>query len=148
MITFVIVIHVMVCILLATIILMQSGRGGGLTQGFAAAETMFGAKTNSVLIKGTTILATLFLTACLSLAFMSAQKERSLMSNVVPVAPLTKEMEKTAETKQAATTDVEQAHTSSTVIPPPEASTTPEMAPSASTGESTSPTESAPGDNP
>jgi len=77
---FVIAIHVITCALLVVIILMQSGRGGGLTEGFAAAESMFGAKTNTVLTKGTTIMATVFLITCLSLAFMSTKKNQSLIS--------------------------------------------------------------------
>ncbi len=81
MIGFVMVIHAMICILLATIILMQSGRGGGLTEGFASAESMFGAKTNVFLIKTTTVLVVFFITTCLTLAFFSAKKERSLMSD-------------------------------------------------------------------
>ena len=81
MITFIVTIHIIVCVLLATIILMQSGRGGGLTEGFAAAESMFGAKTNDFLIRGTTILAALFISTSLSIAFLSAKKNKSLMSD-------------------------------------------------------------------
>ena len=84
MFNFVIVVHILVCILLALIILMQSGRGGGLTEGFAAAESMFGAKTNVVLVKATAVLASLFLVTCLSLAFLSTQKSKSL----IPDAPM------------------------------------------------------------
>ncbi|MFC1510377.1 preprotein translocase subunit SecG [Candidatus Omnitrophota bacterium] len=76
----VIFIHAIVCLMLVVIILMQSGRGGGLTEGFAAAESVFGAKTNDLLIKGTTVFATLFLVTCLSLAFLSSSKDKSLMA--------------------------------------------------------------------
>ena len=38
--------HALVAIVLIIIVLMQSGRGGGLTEGFGgAAESVFGAKT-------------------------------------------------------------------------------------------------------
>ena len=77
---FIVFVHTLVCILLVVIILMQSGRGGGLTESFSAAESMFGAKTNVVLIKTTTILAVLFLVTCLSLAFLSSKKGESLMT--------------------------------------------------------------------
>ncbi len=80
---FIIVIHTIICLLLITIILMQSGRGGGLTESFAAAESMFGAKTNIFLIRTTTVLATLFFITCLSLAFLSSRKDKSLMSRMV-----------------------------------------------------------------
>jgi len=71
--------HCIICIFLATIILMQSGRGGGLTEAFASAESIFGAKTNTFLIKGTAFLAIIFLITCLSLAFFSSKKDKSLM---------------------------------------------------------------------
>jgi len=80
---FLIFIHIAICLLLVTIILMQSGRGGGLTEGFAAAESMFGARTNSMLVKGTTIFASIFLVTCLSLAFFSAHQNKSLLSGRV-----------------------------------------------------------------
>ena len=77
---FIVFVHSVVCMLLAVIILMQSGRGGGLTEQFSSAETIFGAKTNSFLVKATGILATMFLVTCLSLAFLSSRQDRSLMS--------------------------------------------------------------------
>ncbi len=75
-----IVVHVLICLLLMMIILMQSGRGGGLTENFSAAESMFGAKTNSVLVKGTTIFTTIFFVTCLTLAFLSSKQNKSLLS--------------------------------------------------------------------
>lgn len=71
--------HGLVCVLLVLVILMQSGRGGGLTEGFASAESIFGAKTNAFMVKATTILGTAFLVTCLSLAILSSKKEKSLM---------------------------------------------------------------------
>jgi len=76
-------IHAVVSIMLLVIILMQSGRGGGLTESFASAESMFGAKTNEFMIKATTIFASLFLITCLGLAVYSSQKGKSLMSSTV-----------------------------------------------------------------
>jgi len=75
--------HAAVSILLIVIILMQSGRGGGLTESFASAESMLGAKTNEFMIKATTIFASLFLITCLGLAIVSSQKGKSLMSSNV-----------------------------------------------------------------
>ncbi|HNV23479.1 MAG TPA: preprotein translocase subunit SecG [Candidatus Omnitrophota bacterium] len=82
MIGFITFIHVIVSVLLITVVLMQSGRGGGLTEAFSSAENFFGAKTNEVLIKGTTILATIFIITCLSLAYFSSKRDQSLMANV------------------------------------------------------------------
>ncbi len=95
---FVIFIHALVCVFLCLIILMQSGRGGGLTESFSSAESIFGAKTNVFLVKATTVLGSIFLVTCLSLAFFSSKQDKSLMSkrlnpaptstmNTTPVAP-------------------------------------------------------------
>jgi len=76
----IIVLHIIISILLIVIILMQSGRGGGLTERLAAgAESIFGSKTNVFLVRATTGLAIVFLITCLSLAFLSTQRSKSLM---------------------------------------------------------------------
>ena len=85
MMVFIMVIHALVCVMLACIILMQSGRGGGLTESFASAESIFGAQTNTLLVKTTTVLASVFLVTCLSLAVMHSLKGKSLMSDQVAV---------------------------------------------------------------
>lgn len=89
MIGFIMFIHSIVCVLLIVVILMQAGRGGGLTEGFGAAESMFGAQTNEFMIRATTILTVTFIVTCLSLAVLSAKGGKSLMPNKVaaPVAP-------------------------------------------------------------
>ncbi len=79
--TFIFSLHAIFCIFLMLVILMQSGRGGGLTESFASAEAMFGAKTNEFMIRATTILAGLFLISCLTLAYFSAKKEQSLLTD-------------------------------------------------------------------
>lgn len=98
--------HGLVCVLLALVILMQSGRGGGLTEGFASAESIFGAKTNSFMVKATTILGTVFLVTCLSIAILSSQKGKSLMEgkkaspSPEKTVPTTQAVEPTAPTAQ------------------------------------------------
>ena len=72
--------HVVACVLIATVVLMQSGRGGGLTEGFASAESLFGAKTNVFMVKLTTGLAVVFFATSLVLAFLSSSREKSLMA--------------------------------------------------------------------
>ena len=83
MIGFVMAIHALICIFLAAIILMQSGKGGGLTEQFSSAESLFGAQTNTLMVKATTVLVVLFFVTCLSLAILSAKKDKSLMLNKV-----------------------------------------------------------------
>jgi preprotein translocase subunit SecG len=96
---FILVIHVIVCVLLVICILMQAGRGGGLTETFQSAESMFGTQTNAFMVRMTTIFAVIFLSTSLILAFNSSKRDKSLMANKkllatvpskdVPVSPVT-----------------------------------------------------------
>ena len=85
----VITIHVIVCALLITLILIQRGRGGGLAESFSDVESMFGTKTNTFLTRTTTVLSVLFFITCLSLALLSIKQSRSLLrdtkTQAVPV---------------------------------------------------------------
>src|SRR5258708_4877507 len=78
---FILVIHVIVCILLVIAVLMQAGRGGGLTETFQSAESMFGTQTNVFMVRFTTIMAIIFLSTSLILAFNSSKGDKSLMAN-------------------------------------------------------------------
>ena len=76
-------IHIVITILLGLVILMQSGRGGGLTEAFASAESMFGAKTNAFMVKTTTVLIVCFIVTSTALTYLSSQKKRSLMPTTI-----------------------------------------------------------------
>ena len=78
---FILVIHVIVCVLLVIAILMQAGRGGGLTETFQSAESMFGTQTNVFMVRLTTVLSVIFLGTALILAFNSSKIDQSLMAN-------------------------------------------------------------------
>src|ERR1700690_365978 len=78
---FILVIHVIACVLLVITILMQAGRGGGLTETFQSAESMFGTQTNVFMVRTTTILAAIFLCTSMILAFNSSKGDKSLMAN-------------------------------------------------------------------
>lgn len=90
MIGFIIAIHIIICILLIGIILIQAGRGGGLVEGFTNVESMFGTKTNALLTKSTGILSTLFFITCLTLALLSVQQSKSIIrgSKIKNAAPV------------------------------------------------------------
>ncbi len=79
---FIVFLHIVVCILLVITILMQAGRGGGLTEGFSSAESMFGTQTNQFMVRLSSILAAMFIVTSLILAVGSSHKDRSLMKNV------------------------------------------------------------------
>ena len=78
---FIVVFHVIVCILLVITILMQAGRGGGLAESFASAESMFGTQTNTFMVRFSTILAVIFFSTSLLLAVNSSKAEKSLMAH-------------------------------------------------------------------
>lgn len=81
---FLIVIYIIVCILLVIVILMQSGRGGGLSETLGGAfQSVFGPKVTNVLVKITSVLATIFLLLTLLLAKLSTSRSKSLLEKAV-----------------------------------------------------------------
>lgn len=73
-------VHTILSILLIAVILLQSGRSGGLTETFGgAAESLFGTKTNTFMVRTTAVLSTLFIISCLTLAYLSKEQSKSLM---------------------------------------------------------------------
>ena len=80
----VITIHVIACALLILIVLIQQGKGGGLIDTFSSAESIFGTRTNTFLVKSTSVLSVIFFFTCLSLAFLSMQKSKSLIETYKP----------------------------------------------------------------
>ena len=91
MFAFIIAIHVIACVCLIFIVLVQQGKGGGLIDSMSSAESIFGTKTSSFLVKATTIASVVFFLTCLSLAFLSIQRNKSLLEttrkNINPQAP-------------------------------------------------------------
>ena len=71
------VIHVIVCILLALVVLMQRPKQEGLGAAFGAGLTdqAFGARTTDVLQKGTVYLSTLFFVITLVLAILIGKRQ-------------------------------------------------------------------------
>ena len=116
----VLVVHVIACLALIGIVLIQSGRGGGLSETFSSAESIFGTKTNTFLTRATTVFAVIFFITCLSLAFLSKQRSRSLLEGrkVSQQPPL-----KAEETKAPESATVNKTEPPATP-PPPEAQTT------------------------
>jgi triosephosphate isomerase len=82
------IIHVVACLILIILVLIQRGRGAGLVESFAGVESMFGTKTNAFLTRTTTIMSIVFFFTCLSLALLSVRQGKSLMSNARTKAPV------------------------------------------------------------
>lgn len=83
MFTFVVVLHVLVCLFLIFIILIQSSKGAEMGAAFGgSSQTLFGSRgAATVLSKVTTVAAILFMLTSLSLAIFSVRRE-SVMSSV------------------------------------------------------------------
>ena len=81
MMTFIIIVHVIACVVLIVLVLIQRGRGAGLVESFAGVESMFGTKTSAFLTRTTTIMSVVFFLTCLSLAVLSVKQSKSLMRN-------------------------------------------------------------------
>ena len=81
---FLIAIHVIASILLIVIVLLQAGRGGGLSGAFGMGDnqTLFGNRASDFLTKSTTVVAVLFMAGSLLLAIVSVNRSRSIMQNV------------------------------------------------------------------
>ncbi len=73
------VIHVIICLLLALVVLMQRPKQEGLGAAFGAGLTdqAFGARTTDVLQKGTVYLGTLFFIITLVLAILIGKRQNS-----------------------------------------------------------------------
>ncbi len=80
--TLILVVHVIVALFLIFIILIQSSKGEGISDVFGGGSsqtTIFGSRTGTFLTRATTASAIIFMLTCLSLAFVSHGKSRSVM---------------------------------------------------------------------
>ncbi|MFA6108402.1 MAG: preprotein translocase subunit SecG [Candidatus Latescibacterota bacterium] len=91
--------HVLVCFLLITAVLLQSGKGGGLAAaiggGLSSSSVLGGRSAATFLSKATTILATTFMISCLAQAIIvrgidtapTTATERAMKKGDLPVIP-------------------------------------------------------------
>ena len=79
---FLLVIHVAVCLILIFVVLLQAGRGGGFSDmmGGGQPQSLFGTQTNAFMVKATEVCAVIFIITSLSLAIMSTQRGKSLVT--------------------------------------------------------------------
>ena len=94
--TFVVLVHVIVCIALVVIVLLQSGKGAEMGAAFGgASQTLFGGSGgSSFMSKLTTGAAVVFMITCilLSMASKHGLREGNSIMNVAP--PLTRQQAK------------------------------------------------------
>lgn len=86
----VIAIHIIASLILIAVILLQAGRGGGLSESFggSSTQTLFGTKTSVFLTRATAVSAVIYIITCLTLAVMTSHKGRSLVAKtgMMPIA--------------------------------------------------------------
>ena len=75
-------IHVIACIILIAVILLQAGRGGGLSETFGgeSGQTIFGTKATTFFSRATIVAATVFIFTSLLLGIMTSRRGRSLIN--------------------------------------------------------------------
>jgi preprotein translocase subunit SecG len=78
----VIAVHIVVSLILIAVILLQAGRGGGLSESFGGSQTqtILGTKTSVFLKRATEIAAVLYILACLVLGMMTSHRGKSLVA--------------------------------------------------------------------
>jgi len=102
MVTIVVALHVVICISLIIVILLQQGKGAQIGAVFGgSSQTVFGASgAGNALTKATWLLAVIFFSTSIFLAYASARRvsgsifDRPFSSGPVSVMPATKPMPK------------------------------------------------------
>lgn len=86
----IVVFHVIVCLFLIAVILLQAGRGQGLSWGVfgGSPQSILGTKTASFLSRVTTGCAIVFLFTCIFLNIIETRKSRSLITSQQQVSQL------------------------------------------------------------
>ncbi len=86
--TFLNVIHVIVCIFLILVVLLQQGRGGGLSGIAGGGAQVFGGRgAGNFMTRLTAICAAVFMLTSLSLAYLSSAGDRELGEDTDTSAP-------------------------------------------------------------
>ncbi len=84
----VLVIHVLVCLVLVIVILLQGGRGGlSETLSGGMAQSLFGGGVATFFTRMTAICASMFMVTCLGLAYLSTARGRSVIEQVPMTLP-------------------------------------------------------------
>lgn len=137
--TFIVLVHVIVCISLIFVVLLQTGKGAdmGAAFGGGSSQTLFGSTgASSFLSKMTTGAAIVFMLTSLSLAYFSSRRPTSSIMETVTPPPVTQE----ALPENTAPMPVQSESTESeTVLPAPEAVAPPATEPAATEGGGMSP---------
>ncbi len=94
MLMFLTIVHVVVCLVLIAVILLQAGRGEGFADVFggggSGTSTIFGTQANTFMTRATAVCAVAFLATSLVLVLLSRGRTSSLIDrNMTPIVPVT-----------------------------------------------------------
>ena len=109
MVIVIVILHILVCLFLIAVILLQAGRGQGLSWGVfgGTPQSILGTKTASFLSRVTTGCAIIFLFTCIVLNVIETRKARSLLAtpnrriSQVDFAKIKEALEKAEQSKKA-----------------------------------------------
>lgn len=81
---FLLIVHVLVCLMLISVVLLQAGRGGGMSDMFGGGQpsSLFGTQTNVFLTRATEVCAVLFVVTSVGLGILTTRQSKSLMDRV------------------------------------------------------------------
>ena len=87
---FLIVVHVFVCLVLILVVLLQAGRGGGMSGmiGLGQPQSLLGTQTNAFMTRATEVCAVGFIITSLALGIMSTQRGKSLVERDMAIRDL------------------------------------------------------------
>lgn len=116
---FLTIVHVIVCFILILVILLQAGRGQGLTgPSFSSGnvQSLLGTRAGDFLTKATSVAAIGFLLTCIGLDILEARKSRSLLAGRPSEAPIDIDAIKKALEKMKAEEGAPAAQTAETTV--------------------------------
>src|SRR5678816_40314 len=96
MITFLTIIHIIVCVFLILVVLLQAGKGGGMGIAFGGggSQTVFGSSgAGNFLTRLTSITAVIFMVTSLGLARYSSQQDSRRLQKIADQKALDKKAE-------------------------------------------------------
>jgi preprotein translocase subunit SecG len=85
---FITILHIVVCVVLVLVVLLQAGKGASMGAAFGgSSQTVFGSSgPGTFLSKMTTVVAAVFMLTALSLSYFSVHKQPTLMDKAEPQA--------------------------------------------------------------
>src|SRR5947209_20027444 len=102
MITFLTVLHILVCLFLILVVLLQAGKGGGMGIAFGGggSQTVFGSSgAGNFLTRLTSITAAIFLVTSLGLAHYSSQQDSKRLQRLAEQKQVEKKSDEDRATK-------------------------------------------------